>query len=113
MAAAPTHLILESRAVAAQAVELRALARAASRLASDLRREPPAPARARFRRALVQYLVWVFGHFTHSDPKRVVGRKGKVTGRLERFLRALIPRALHDPDVGLHEIRAAVKEMLG
>jgi hypothetical protein len=114
MPAAPTHLSLGSSTIAAQVVELRAMARAANRLGTDLGREPPAPPRERFRRALVQYLVWVFARFTETRATHVVGRLGEVTGRLEQFLRALIPPALHDPDVGLdHQIRAAVKEMSG
>ena len=56
-----------------------------------------------------------FAHFTKTRPTRVVDPEaGKITGRLEQFVRALLPPALHDPESGLdHEIRTITKELSG
>lgn len=95
-----THL----GSIAAQAVELRALARAAESLRTALKREPPAPPRNSIRAALVLELMEIFTRVTQTPATRVLDPNRRVTGHLARYVRALLPPALHDPKVGLDRL---------
>jgi len=95
-----THL----GSTAAQVVELRALARAAECLSAVLQREPPAPPLDSIRAALVRELMEIFTRVTGTQARRVLDPNRRVTGHLARYLRALLPPALHDPNVGLDRL---------
>jgi hypothetical protein len=112
--AVPTHLFVQGREVPVQALQLRAMSGAAHQLLDDLHARPSAAPWRRIRRELIRELIAIFARFSGTRPTRVVDADGSITGRLERFVRALLPHALHDPAVGLdHEIRGITKEILG
>jgi hypothetical protein len=110
----PTHLFVQGREVPVQALQLGAMAGAARRRSDDLRTRPSGAPWRRIRHDLIRGLIEIFARFSETRPTRVVDPDGKLTGRLERFVRALLPPALHNPDAGLdYEIRAITKEISG